>query len=261
MMELVLDTFTICKRELIKYFRQKTRIIVTMVQPVIWLALMGNTMSKITNNPFASKLFGTGNYLSFMTPGIIIMTSLFSGIFAGTSIIWDRRIGYLDKLLAAPIKRASIPFGKTLSASIQGALQSAIIMLFAYILGVRFASGFLGVLVIILISMFFSFIFSGISLILSSTIKTIETLMAIINFMTLPLMFSSTALFPSKAMPDWLSAIAKINPLSYAVDPIRTLTIKGWEFSSILPGVIIILIFDLIIGFLSYYVFKRLTSD
>lgn len=261
MMSLIFDTYTVCKRELIKYFRQKTRIIMTMVQPVIWLALMGNTMSKITNNPFASRLFGTGNYLSFMTPGIIIMTSLFSGIFAGTSIIWDRRIGYLDKLLASPIRRGSIPFGKTLSAAIQGAIQSFIIMFFAALLGVKFASGFLGVLLIVVISMLFSFIFSGISLILSSSIKTIETLMAIINFMTLPLMFSSTALFPSEAMPNWLSFIAKINPISYAVDPIRTLTIKGWESSSIIPGISIILIFDIIVGFFSYYVFKRLTSE
>ncbi|MGQ9845367.1 MAG: ABC transporter permease [Caldisericia bacterium] len=255
------DVFTIAKRELIKFFRQRTRIFAIIIQPLIWLVLMGNTMSRLTNNPFTSKIFGTSNYLSFMTPGIVIMTSLFGGIFGGSSVIWDRRIGYLDKLLSSPINRTAIPVGKALSSMIQAALQSSIIMLIAYIFGVRFVTGIFGILLIVIFCMLFTFIFAGLSLIIGTTLKTIETFFTIINFFTLPITFSSTALFPLEAMPKWLQFIARINPLSYAVNPIRTLTIKGWEFNSLIQGLLVILLFDLFMLFLMYSTYKRLTTE
>lgn len=255
------DICVICKRELIKFFRQRARIFATIFQPLIWLGLMGNTMSRLTNNPFASQIFGTSNYLSFMTPGIVIMTSLFGGIFGGSSIIWDRRIGYLDKLLTSPIDRTAIPVGKALSSMIQAALQSSIIIFIAYLFGVRFVTGIFGVLVIILFCMLFTFIFAGISLVIGTTLKTIETFFTIINFFTLPITFSSTALFPLEAMPKWLQVIARINPLSYAVNPIRSLTIKGWETSTLLSGLLIILAFDIAVFSLMYLIYKRLTSE
>lgn len=261
MITFISDICIICKRELIKFFRQKARIFATIFQPLIWLGLMGNTMSRLTNNPFASQIFGTTNYLSFMTPGIVIMTSLFGGIFGGSSIIWDRRIGYLDKLLTSPINRVAIPVGKALSIMIAAGLQSSIILFIAYIFGVRFATGILGVVVIILFCMLFSFIFAGLSLIIGTTLKTIETFFTIINFFTLPITFSSTALFPLEAMPKWLQFIARINPLSYAVNPIRTLTIKGWELSPLLQGLLIILLFDAFMFSLMYLTYKRLTSE
>ena len=257
----ILDTFIICKRELIKFFRQRARIFATILQPLIWLGLMGNTMSRLTNNPFASQIFGTTNYLSFMTPGIVIMTSLFGGIFGGSTIIWDRRIGYLDKLLTSPINRVAIPVGKAFSTMIAAGLQSSIIIFIAYIFGVRFSTGILGIFVIVLFCMLFTFIFAGISLIIGTTIKTIETFFTLINFFTLPITFSSTALFPLEAMPKWLQIIARINPLSYAVNPIRSLTIKGWEVTTLLQGLLIILLFDAFIFSLMYFTYKRLTSE
>lgn len=255
------DIFTIAKRELIKVFRQKTIIFAVIIQPLLWLILMGNAMSGLTNNPFTSQIFGTSNYLSFMTPGIVIMTSLFGGIFGGSTIIWDRRIGYLDKLLSSPINRSAIPVAKALSSMIQAALQGSIIILIAYIFGVRFKTGILGILVIVTFCMLFSFIFAGLSLIIGTILKSIETFFSIINFFTLPLIFSSTVLFPLEAMPKWLQFIAKINPLSYAVNPVRTLTIKGWEFNTLIQGVFIILSFDLFMLFLMYLTYKRLTSE
>lgn len=255
------DIFTIAKRELIKFFRQRTRIFATIIQPLIWLGLMGNTMSRLTNNPFTSQIFGTSNYLSFMTPGIVIMTSLFGGIFGGSSVIWDRRIGYLDKLLSSPINRTAIPVGKALSSMIQAALQSSIIIFIAYIFGVRFVTGIFGILLIVIFCMLFTFIFAGLSLIIGTTLKTIETFFTIINFFTLPITFSSTALFPLEAMPKWLQLIARINPLSYAVNPIRTLTIKGWEFNSLIQGLFVILLFDLFMLFFMYLTYKRLTTE
>ena len=254
------DTYYVALRELKKYFRQKTRLLMTLIQPFIWLTLMGNMMTGLTNNPIAANFLGTGNYLTFMTPGIILMTIMFTSIFSGMSIVWDRRIGYLDKLLAAPINRAAIPFGKMLSAAIQGVIQAGIIVVIAVILGVRFQTGVLGILVIFIIAMMVAFILGGISLALAAKIKTIETLMAIVNMLTMPLLFASNALFPTNVMPGWLKAIVKINPITYAINPMRSLTVTGWS-SSIITNILIIFAIDILVMLWTNWVFVNAVSE
>jgi len=227
------DVAYVAWRELVKFFRANTRLLVTVIQPLIWLGLMGNMMQGLTQNPFIEKLLGTGSYLAFMTPGIILMTVLFGGVFAGMSIVWDRRIGYLEKLLAAPISRAAIPLGKMVASAIQGGFQGLLILLIAVGLGVRFATGIPGAIFALFVAMVFSFILSGFSLALASQIKSQETLMALVNFFTMPLMFTSNALFPKEAMPSWLAAVAQVNPVTHAVTPIREVLLFGWNWSSI----------------------------
>ncbi|MCD6471515.1 ABC transporter permease [Candidatus Aerophobetes bacterium] len=261
MKELILDSWWVAYRELIKFFRQRTRLLMIVAQPLIWLGLMGNMMRGMTNSPMAAKALGVNNYLDFMTPGIILMTVLFGGIFGGLSIIWDRRIGYLEKLLASPIKRGAIPLGKSISSMIQGAMQVAIIIVIASLFGVCFHTGIPGMLLIMVIAMLFCLILSGFSLVLSSIIKTHETLMAIVNFFTMPLMFTSNALFPMSVMPAWLAAIAKVNPVSLAVTAIRELTIHGWVWGKILPSLGIILILDIIFILISQFAFQRETVE
>ncbi len=261
MANLLSDTWFVAQRELIKFFRGKIRVAITLVQPVIWLGLMGNMMRGLTSNPMAAQAFGTGNYLTFMTPGIILMTVLFGGVFGGISIVWDRRIGYLEKLLAAPIHRGAIPFGKTLAMMIQGVIQVVAIMVIATLMGVRFEAGFGGILYILLLAMLFSGILSSLTLSLAASIKTMETLMAIVNLLTLPLMFTSNALFPTSVMPGWLATIARINPVTYAVGPIRELTISGWHWDKILPGTLIILGLVVVFMLASQVVFQRATTE
>ena len=260
-MTLLFDTWYVAKRELIRFFRTKVRIIVTLIQPVIWLAFMGNTMRGVTNNPFGTQMFGTPNYLAFMTPGVILMTVLFGGVFGGVSIVWDRRIGYLEKMLAAPIHRGAIPFGKALAVMIQGGIQVIAIIVIALGFGVRFQTGIGGIALIMVLAMLFSAILSGISLSLAASIKTMETLMAIVNLLTMPLMFASNALFPIDVMPSWLAVIAKLNPVTYAVGPIRELTIHGWNWGKILPGAGVIIGLALVLMLISQTVFQRTTSE
>ena len=261
MINLIVDSWWVAYRELIKFFRQRTRLIMVVVQPLIWLGLMGNMMSGITNNPIAARALGAKSYLDFMTPGIILMTVLFGGVFGGLSIIWDRRIGYLEKLLASPINRGAIPLGKSISSMIQGAIQVVIIVVIASLLGVHFQTGISGILLIILIAMLFSLILSGLSLTLASVIKTHETLMAVVNFFMMPLMFTSNALFPITVMPKWLAAIAKVNPVSLAVTSIRELTIHGWGWGKILPSLSIIIILDIVFILISQFAFQRETAE
>lgn len=211
-----LEAVYVARRELLKFFRAKTRLLVTVIQPLIWLGLMGNMMQGLTQNPFVAKLLGTESYLAFMTPGIILMNVLFGGVFSGMSIVWDRRIGYLEKLLAAPISRAAIPLGK------------------------MFAAGFPGAIFSLLVAMTFSLILSGFSLVLASRIRSQETLMALVNFVTMPLMFTSNALFPREAMPAWLATLAQVNPVTHAVNPIRQVLLFGWNWGEISASLAVI---------------------
>lgn len=255
------DVAYVAWRELLKFFRAKTRLLVTVIQPLIWLGLMGNMMQGLTQNPFIAKLLGTGSYLAFMTPGIILMTVLFGGVFAGMSIVWDRRIGYLEKLLAAPISRAAIPLGKMVASAVQGGFQGLLIVLIAWGLGVRFATGLLGVIFALVVAMTFSLILSGFSLALASQIKTQETLMALVNFFTMPLMFTSNALFPKEAMPHWLATIAQINPVTHAVTPIREVLLFGWNWSAIWVSLVVIGGLALLMTFLAGQSFLRATVE
>jgi len=230
------DVYYVCWREMKRFLSQKTRILMTVFQPLIWLVLMGNMMNGLTSNSMAAEMLGIDNYLSFMTPGIMIMTTLFSGVFGGISIIWDRRTGFLNKMLAAPISRAAIPLGKMIAIAIQSVFQIAVIAVIAALFGVKFVTGMTGILFMLVVIILFSFGMAGISLSLATVIKSHETLMAVVNFLTLPLMFTSATIFPKLAMPSWLKVIATWNPLTYAVEPVRTLTMKGWVWPQIIPG-------------------------
>lgn len=254
---LIYDTYSVMWRELKHWLDQKVRILVSIFQPLIWLALMGNVMTKLTDNPFGRQAFGGTNYLSFMTPGIIVMTSLFGGIFGGISVVWDRRWGYLNKMLSAPISRTAIPLGKMIATAIQGSFQSLIIIIIASLFGVNFATGILGVLVILLLAGFFNFTMAGFSIAIASRIKSMEVLTAVINFLTMPLMFSSSAMFPIQIMPDWLATIAKWNPITYVVNPLRTLVITGWEWQDLIKGFAYIIFLAIITLFIARREFKR----
>ena len=136
-------------------------------------------------------------------------------------------------MLAAPIHRAAIPLGKLLSIGLQTMLQALIIAIIALCLGVRFETGVAGIAFLLLVAGLFGVIMGSISLSLAAKLTSFEALMAITNFLTMPLMFTSNAMFPTNSMPGWLQAVAHVNPLSYAVHVMRTVATKGWIFDEI----------------------------
>ena len=254
------DIYWVFWREIKKFFQQKARITMAFVQPIVWLVLMGNMMTGLTNNPMAAKMLGTGNYIDFMTPGIMIMTALFGGVMGGTSIIWDRRLGFLNKMLSSPIYRAAIPLGKLLAIGVQIMLQALIIVVLALLLGVHFKTGIPGVVCLILLAGVFGMIMGGISLSLGAVIKSMESLFAITNFLTMPLMFTSNAMFPVSAMPAWLRVIANVNPLTYATTAMRAIATEGWVFDKIWPGVLFLFVMIIITTTIAIRMFHRSIS-
>jgi ABC-2 type transport system permease protein len=247
------DTWFVCWRELLHFLRSKVTILASMFQPLVWLLLMGNVFKRTSSLPG----FPVRSYMAFMTPGVLAMVAIFGGAFGGMSIIWDRRTGFLSKLLALPISRASIVVGKMLSVAIRTAFQMLIVLAVAFGAGVRSVTGVWGVPMLLLISVLLTFAFSGVSIAVGALVKQPETFWAVVNFMTVPTLFMSSALFPLELVPPWLRAVARLNPVTYAIDPMRTLMIQGWQWGSITRDLFVVIAFSALIAGISTGVFVR----
>lgn len=254
---MISETLAICDRELKHWYREKIAIFMSLVQPLIWLGLFGNTLGNAPQ-PFLTVL-GAPNYLSFMTPGIITMTVLFTALFAGMSVIWDKRFGYINKLLVAPIPRTAIVGGKMMAATIRGVFQGFIVLAIAFFLGVPIGTGILGLVLIFFITGLFSLGLASISIAAAASMKTHETFFAFVNLVNLPLMFLSNALFPTTFMPAWMRAVASVNPFSFCVDAVRTLMIGSLDWARIMFDVEALALFTFITTSLGITLFRRAT--
>lgn len=260
------DIYWVFWREIKHFWLQKTRVFMSVFQPLVWFVLMGSTMNNLTSGlaqgpaaglAAARVLDGAPNYMTYVVAGIVSMTTLFGGIFGGSTVVWDRRLGFLNKMLAAPISHAAIPIGKMLAVAAQSLLQVAVILLLAFLFGVHYRTGLLGLLAILGLAAFFGMSMSGISLALGARIKSMESLFAVMNMLTLPLIFSSPAMFPARAMPNWLLAVAAWNPVTYVLLPIRALVYKGWIWPDILAGAGLVLAFALLSTALAVSQFRK----
>lgn len=227
------ETIALTNRELKHWYRAKVQIFMMLIQPIVWLGLFGQAFAF----PLDPKLLnGAPDYMSYMSVGQLAIITLFTCMFVGMSLVWDRRFGFLNKLRAAPIPRAAIPISRVIATVIRALIASLMVLiialLFAQIPGLKGLTitgnfgivEFLGMLLILgLLATAFASIFVAIAL----TIKQQETLFAVINLVNLPLMFASAALFPISTMPNWLQAVANVNPLTLAVDGIRQLMFSG----------------------------------
>ncbi|MDD1769581.1 MAG: ABC transporter permease [Methanomassiliicoccales archaeon] len=227
------ETNALTQRELKHWYRSKIQIFVALIQPIVWLGLFGQAFN-LGNLGFTpaqmEAAFGTSNYFSYMAIGMLAVIVLFTCMFGGMSIVWDRRFGFLNKLRAAPISRSSIAlsriFATTVRAMIQMAIVFVIALLFAYVPGLVGLSVYVSFsfwdLVGIMIAMFLlAIMFSSMFTAIALKVENQETLFAIVNLLNLPLMFASAALFPTAGMPSWLQTVAAYNPLTLAVDSAR----------------------------------------
>lgn len=205
-----------------KMLRDPTEVFSRSVQPVLWLLIFGQVFSKLRDIPT-----GGLSYLAFMAPGILAQSILFSAIFYGISVIWEKDMGVIHKLLVSPAPRSALVLGKALSSGIRGLVQTLIIYLTAFLLRIELNMTLphvLGVLAAVLLG---SAIFSTFSLIIACLVKSRERFMGIGQVLTMPLFFASSAIYPISMMPDWLKMVAWFNPLTYLVDAMRTLMIQG----------------------------------
>jgi len=253
------DVYSIFLKEMKDFLKDKSQVFMTISQPIIWLVLMGFGMSGLTSNTSTTSMIldGAPNYITYLTPGIMIMTALYGGLYGGVTLLSDIRFGYIYKLLSSPISRSSIVFGKIIAALLQTLLQVILVLLFSIILGVRYKTGLFGVLFILIIAALFCSIMVSVSLMLSLKFKTHNAIYSLVSFITLPLMFTSSAMFPNMGMPDWLKIITYVNPITYAVEPIRKLVISNWNLSAIGLDILVIFILAIIFVSLAIYSFNK----
>ncbi len=224
----VSKTLALAEMEVRKLRHDPTELITRVVQPVLWLLVFGEVLSKLRAIPTGSL-----TYLEFLTPGILAQSVLFIAIFYGISVIWERDLGIVHKFLASPTPRSALVFGKALSAGIRGLSQALIIYVLAVLLGVKIHWNPLDILAVLVFIILGAAIFSTLSLIIACIVRTRERFMGIGQLLTMPLFFASNALYPIELMPSWLQAIALGNPLTYLVDALRSLMLPGYvaEFS------------------------------
>ncbi len=211
-------TATLIGLEIRKIRHDPTDLFTRAVQPMLWLLIFGEVLARVRG-----ITSGNTSYIDFLAPGILAQSVLFIAIFSGIAIIWERDLGIIHKFLASPTPRSALVLGKALSAGVRGLSQAIVVYLLALLLGVHMnwnPLALLGVLVMILLG---ASAFSTFSLVIACLVRTRERFMGIGQLLTMPLFFASNAIYPVSIMPVWLQIIARINPLSYQVDLLRTL--------------------------------------
>jgi ABC-2 type transport system permease protein len=215
-------TLAIADVELRKLIRDPTELFSRAIQPLLWLLVFGQVISRIRGIDT-----GRVGYLAFMTPGILAQSVLFSAIFYGISVIWERDLGIVHKLLVSPAPRTALILGKALSADFRGIVQAAVIYLIAIALRVPVRVDPAALMGLFLVIALGAAVFATFSLVIACAVKTRERFMGIGQVLTMPLFFASNAIYPLALMPAWLRAIALVNPLTYLVDALRALMLQG----------------------------------
>jgi len=201
-------------REMLAYSRDRARIISSMVMPVLMIIIFGEGFGR-TINTFDEGI----NYRQFIFPGVIVMTTLFNSVFSGVSIIWDREFGFLREILVAPISRTSIGLGKLMGGASIALLHGVAMFIFAPLLGVHFS--ILVIIQLILMLFLFSLVMTSVGIAIASRVKSVESFQMITQVTIMPAMFLSGIFFPVNDLPGWMEVLVKLNPVTYAVAPIR----------------------------------------
>ncbi len=248
------DTYTVFWREMKRYRKSRSGVLIRLIQPAIWIIVVGNIFAE--TQPLIQTVGFDGEYIEFMAPGVIVLTAIFTSIFGGVNTLWDRRYGFMNKVLTSPLSRSSIAMGKMLAISLIAALQASLIIGIALAIGVSLPNLFV-IVPIMAIVILFSLGFSGISVTIAATAKSQETFWGIINFLGMPLFMLSPALFPLELLPEWLAIAAKFNPVTYTILLIRGMMTGVTEGVNSLLSIGIIIVFVVTMIGLASYVFTR----
>lgn len=210
-------------RELKRYFRSKSRMIGSLGQPLLFLLALGYGLGSVF------QAAGQGNYFQFLVPGIVGMSIIFTAIFSGIQLIWDRQFGFLKETLVAPVSRLNIMIGRTLGGATVATIQGIVVFILAMLFGFRPDNWFLvpvAIVFMLLVALLFTALGTGIA----SLLEDMQGFQLIMNFLVMPLFFLSGALFPLSGLPTILADLTIIDPLSYGIDSFRALLVNTTHF-------------------------------
>jgi ABC-2 type transport system permease protein len=208
------------KRELIRFLRSRIRIFTSLAQPLLFLFVLGTGLSGVVpRGP------GSADYRTFMFPGVLAMTVLFTAIFSAISIVWDREFGFLREMLVAPVRRTSLVVGKCIGGATVSTIQGVMVLALAGLVHVPYDPLLLLELFGLLLLTAFAVTTFGV--LIASRMEQVESFQMIMQFTVLPMFFLSGAVFPLTRLPDWLRVLTRLDPLSYAVEPMRRAVIHA----------------------------------
>jgi ABC-2 type transport system permease protein len=203
------------KRELIRYFRNRIRIVTSLAQPVLFLFVLGSGLSPLVGS-------GTGphvDFKTFMYPGVIAMTILFTAIFSAVSIVWDREFGFLREMMVAPVRRGALVTGKTLGGATVATMQGVIMLLLGPLVHVPY--NLVLIVELLVLMALCALMLTAIGVVAASRMQQVESFQVVMQLFVLPMFFLAGAVFPLTGLPTWLSVLTRIDPLAYIVDPMR----------------------------------------
>ena len=222
-------------RELRRYVRSRAQIVASLGQPLMYLIALGFGLGPVFQKA------GEGSYLQFVAPGVVAMTVLFSSVFSGMGLLWDRQFGFLKETLVAPVPRISIMLGRTLGAATVAVIQGLLVMVVCFIAGFRFAS----VAKLPLALLFMALIacaFSALGTAIGSALENMQGFQLIMNFLVMPIFFLSGALYPLTNLPTAFSIVVSLDPLAYGVDGLRAALIGVSHFGPAIDAVVLVVV-------------------
>jgi ABC-2 type transport system permease protein len=206
--------FALWMREVKRYLRSRVQVVASLGQPLMYLLVLGFGLGPV----FA--MAGQGDYLQFVAPGVVGMTILFSSIFSGVGLLWDRQFGFLKETLVAPVSRVQIMAGRTLGGATTAVIQGTLVLTVCLVAGFRpygWGGVFLGFLFMALIAI----VFAALGTIIGSSLRDMQGFQLVMNFLVMPIFFQSGALYPLSNLPAALTIATRLDPLSYGVDGLR----------------------------------------
>ncbi|GCC10563.1 inner membrane transport permease YadH [archaeon] len=221
-------------REMKRFLRAKSRIVGTLTLPLLFLAFLGFGFHNMAIPGMPKNV----NYITFLVPGIIGMSMLFTSMFAGISVLWDREFGFLKEIMVAPVSRISIVLGRIAGGTTTATIQGILLLLISLIIGFKIP-GVMSFLLSVVFMVLISATFIGLGFIFASNMKDTQGFSMIINFVMFPLFFLSGALFPLQNLPLWIRYISYLDPLTYGVDGLRGILVGVSSFPIILDFVIL----------------------
>lgn len=248
----VSGALTIAEMEARKIKHSQSELWIRAIQPALWLLVFGAALSSVRE-----LAPGAYSYQQFITPGVLSQSVLFIAIFYGVTLVWERDLGLLSKLLATPVPRSSIIVGKALAASIRGMFQAAVVFALALIIGTGIKATPFNVAAVVVAVVLLAMCFSSFSMVIASIARSRERMMGLSQVLTFPLFFASNAIYPTSVMPAWLQVISKINPLTYGVQAMRGILLSG-NLANLPTDIAVLGAYTLVFIFIASLMVKRI---
>ena len=220
---LIQAILVIWHRDIIRFWRDRGRLLVSLAQPLLYLLIFGVGLSASLGSGLGLPAGVT--YLQYLYPGVLAMAVLFTAMFSAMSLVWDREFGFLREILVAPIKRSAVAVGKALGGATQAMVQGVLLLVFAPVVGVKLSLA--GVLELVPLLFVLAFALTSLGVALASRMQSMQAFQTVMTFLVLPMFFLSGALYPLRDLPAWMIVLTRLDPVAYGMAPIRDAVLDG----------------------------------